>query len=185
VVGNMEQNKLEKAKQVFELLKEVGDLSNIIPVEIFNVSIDDQGITADFTLTTRVGEEVTGDIFIEKLLKETRDLVKLPPVAEQDNVFNIGYAVGGNDAQYMQKDAKTLFSILRAVLDLVQLHTKQVGGDVTYLVGATDKKAGANYNDPQKKRLYHAIISQNVPSGWRVGLAKFLGHSFTYISNKK
>jgi hypothetical protein len=181
----MKQSKLSRAKQLFEVIKEVGDLTNIMPVELFNVSIDDQGISADFTLTTRVGDEVTGNILIEKLLEEKRDLVKLPPVAEQDNVFNIGYAIEDNDAQFMQKDVKTLFSVLRAVLDLVQLHTKQVGGDVTYLVGATGKKTATHFNDPQKKSLYHAIISQNAPSGWRVGVAKVLGHNFTYISNKK
>ena len=180
----MEQSKLDKAKQLFEVLKEVGDLSNIVPVEIFNTSIDEKHISADFKIKNRVGDGVTGKILIEKLI-ESRSIADIPPVAEQDNVFNIGYAIEGDDAQFMKMDVKTLFSILRAVLDLVRIHTKTLDGDVTYLVGATDKKAGSHFNDPQKKKLYHAIISQNVPSGWRVGLAKVLGQNFTYISNKK
>lgn len=180
----MEQSKLEKAKQLFGVLKEVGDLSNIVPVEIFNTSISEERVSANFKVETRVGDEVTGRILIEKLIKR-RDVADIPPVAEQDNVFNIGYAIEGDDAQFMKMDVKTLFSILRAVLDLVQIHTKTLDGDVTYLVGATDKKTGSHFNDPQKKKLYHAIISQNVPSGWRVGLAKVLGHNFTYISSKK
>ena len=185
VVGDMNQSKLDRARQLFEVIKEVGDLSNIMPVGIFNTTIDDQGASADFKIETKVGDEVDGNILIEKLREDKRDLIKLPPVAEQDNVFNIGYAIEGNDAQFAPTDVKTLFNILRAVLDLVQLHTKTLDGDVTYLVGATDKKTGANFSDPQKKKLYHAIISQNIPSGWRVGLAKVLGFNFTYISNKK
>ena len=181
----MNQSKLDRAKQLFEVIKEVGDLSSIMPVEIYNTTLDDQGASADFKIKTKVGDEVVGNILIEKLREDKRELVKLPPVAEQDSVFNIGYAIEGNDAQFTHTDVKTLFSILRAVLDLVQLHTKMLDGDVTYLIGATDKKTGANFNDPQKKKLYHAIISQNAPSGWRVGLAKVLGFNFTYISNKK
>lgn len=181
----MNQSKLDKAKQLFEVINEVGDLSNISPIKIYNISNNSNGVSADFTLTTRAGDEVTGDILIEKLSQESKDLATLPPVAEQDNIFNIGYAIEGSDSQYMKKDVKTLFSILRAVLDLVLQHSKQVEGDVTYLVGATDKKTGGNYEDPQKKSLYHAIISQNVPSDWRVGVAKVLSHNFTYISNKK
>lgn len=180
----MKQSKLEKARYLFEVIKEVGDLSNIMPVEIFNTSIDKDRTSADFSLETRVGDPVTGNILIEKLVKQ-RSIVELPPVAEQDNVYNIGYAIQGDDAQFMKMDVKSLFSILRAVLDLVQIHTKVVGEDVTYLVGATDKRTGSNFSDPQKKKLYHAIISQNAPSGWRVGLAKVLGHNFTYISSKK
>lgn len=181
----MNQSKLDKAKQLFEVIREVGDLSNISPIEIYNTSIDSNGVSADFNVVTRVGDEVDGNILIEKLSDKKKDLVSLPPVAEQDNIYNVGYAIGGTDSQYMKKDVKTLFSILRAVLDLVLLHTKQVEGDVTYIVGATDKRTGGNYEDPQKKSLYHAIISQNVPSGWRVGVAKVLNHNFTYISNKK
>ena len=184
-VGDMEMSKLEKARQLFEVIREVGDLSNIMPVEIFNTSFDDEGATADFKIETRVGDEVVGNILIEKLQDEAMKLTKLPPVAEQDNVFNIGYSIAGDDAQFAKMNMKVLFSILRAVLDVVNMHQRLVKGDMTYIVGATDKKAGAHYNDPQKKKLYHAIISQNTPSGWRVGLAKVMGNSFTYISNKK
>ena len=184
-VGDMKMSKLEKARQLFEVIREVGDLSNIMPVEIFNTSFDDEGATADFKIETRVGDEVVGNILIEKVQDETMKLIKLPPVAEQDNVFNIGYSIAGDDAQFAKMNMKVLFSILRAVLDVVNMHQRLVKGDMTYIVGATDKKAGAHYNDPQKKKLYHAIISQNTPSGWRVGLAKVMGNSFTYISNKK
>ena len=67
MVGDMNQSKLDRARQLFEVIKEVGDLSNIMPVEIFNTTIDDQGASADFKIETKVGDEVDGNILIEKL----------------------------------------------------------------------------------------------------------------------
>ena len=182
----MKVSRIQLIKLINEVIGEVGELSNIIPVTITGKNFNtDQESLALFSLPTKDDTSIEGSIIITRVPPSELDRIKLPPVAAQEQVYNIGYDLNGDDTQYVKTDYKTLISILKAVAEFTIEHLSKVGGDVSYLIGATDKLSGAHIQDPQKSSLYQAIISKNLPIGWRAGNVKLDGQEIYYISNKK
>lgn len=186
VAGSMKVSRIELVGLIKEVIGEVGDLKNIIPIELLRKKINVDGrSTALFSLPIEENDMPINGIIRITNITEYLDRVELPPVAAQDVVYNIGFEIGGEDTQYVKSDYKILLSTLKAVAQFVQEHMQELDTEVTYIIGATDKKFGAHIEDRQKSSLYRAIIGKNLPGGWRAGTGKLDGEEITYLSNKK
>lgn len=78
----------------------------------------------------------------------------LPPTLwNSKNTWNVGYAVGGTDIQFMKSNMKTLLQILSTVVDITKDFIHANNPDALYIF-PTEKELGKI----QKSNLYEAYI---------------------------
>lgn len=163
-----------------EVINEIGDLKNLEPYK-YKIS-QDRGSFNVLKNDKKYPVKVTLSHWDEKF----RNMLEFPPAAEASNkpIYALGYDINGDDTQVFSSDIRTLLRILKTVSEILEFHiSKLKDQNPIFAIFATDKK-GAGYEDQQKLNLYRAILSQNIPQGWRMGYGKNnpLNVKFLYLS---
>lgn len=143
-------------------ITEVGDLKNIEPFKYYIYT------PTKFKFDSNVGEVI---VRFQKLPAEEFDLdISYKGIKPFDYIYNVSYDLEGVDSQYLKSNPKELFKILKTVTNITHKFLKS--NDKYPLVVMGIQKDGTLASDKQKNSLYLTIISQNLPSGFRVSKAK-------------
>lgn len=169
--------KIELFELLSEIINEVGDLSNIEP---YQFSLKDSG--GDFK--TEEGYRVN-----VSLTKWPSDLYKnfiFPPIVEIEgkNIYNIGYSIEGESSQFIKSNYKTLIKILKTVSLIVKHHIERLDSQTPIYTLFAEGKRGKGHEDKQKTLIYKEILSNNIPTGYRIGFGDYtpLNVKFIYIT---
>lgn len=155
-----------------ELLKEVGDLSNIKPFDFkfrgeegyFNIDEDTEVIMFYNQLTNQDKSNLTD-------YNQILEVNKNP-------VFDIGFSVNGVITQALRSDLKLLNRILKTVLiysqhimDIIEDNYK--GYKPVFIIASQAKNRLELIDDEQKLRYYEYIILNNLPDTHRKYTGKY------------
>jgi hypothetical protein len=172
--------KIKLLELLTDVIQEVGDLKNVQPFEFtltnrggkFNIDHQDK------TFRVNVSLSLWGD--------EYRKWLDFPPIIDTTNkpIYSVGYDIEGDDTQTFKGDVKTLIRIIKTVSEIVKdfINKKQSHNPI-FVMFATGKR-GESYEDQQKLNLYRAVLTQNLPQGWRMGYGNnnALNVKFLYLS---
>jgi hypothetical protein len=164
----MSDNVIKISKLLKEVINEVGDLRNIVPLEY---NKDNNTFIVPYK-----GHEYTGKVTFTFLNKQGLKLFKVPPVVNLDNIdtgYNIGYSIEGVASQFIKSNISLLLSVLKTVSiitgEFINKHP-----DAIYFIFA-ESKVGIGFDEKQKLGLYKHIVGQNIPQGFRIGEASIAG----------
>jgi hypothetical protein len=172
--------KIELLKLLSEVINEVGDLKNITPFP-FTLSND----TAKFNFEFQ-GETFKGAVNLTLWGDKEKEWLKFPPIVGDSNrpIYSIGYSIEGDDTQVFKGDTKILLQIIKTVSEVSSKFLERLEGKNPIFIFFATSKKGEGYEDPQKLNLYRVVLSQNLPTGWRLGYGDYtpLNVKFIYIS---
>ena len=172
--------KIELLKLLSEVINEIGDLKNITPFP-FTLSND----TAKFNFEFQ-GGTFKGAVNLTLWGDKEKEGLKFPPIVGDSNrsIYGIGYSIEGDDTQVFKGDTKILLQIVKTVSEVVSKFLERLEGKNPIFIFFATSKKGEGYEDSQKLNLYRVVLSQNLPTGWRLGYGTFtpLNVKFIYIS---
>jgi hypothetical protein len=137
-----------------QIVVEVGDLANISPYPVKNnMFITDEGwkVRIEFHKETSLS------------MKDMNINPKIYPPP----VYSVSYYIEENVSQHTKSDYKSLFKILKTVVDVCEdfIRKKKPNGLVMFAIHRDDSKMF--YTDPAKTKIYRSIavnsIKKNIP----------------------
>jgi hypothetical protein len=164
-----------------ELLKEVGDLNNVIPFDFnlkgtkgyFNIDENNQVMMFYYPLDN-------DDLDKLKDYDENLDIYDSP-------IFEIGYNINGKITQAFKSDLKLLNRILKTFLiyikNVIDVNENKYYKPI-FLISSQAKNTEISVEDPQKSEYYKYIILNNLPSNYIKYDAEF-GNKNVYLIQKK
>jgi hypothetical protein len=167
-------------KLLHEMINEVGDLQNIQP---FDYTITDNGGEFDAFLNN---EKVKVETTFTESPSNINHMFSFPPVISPNHkkIYNIGFSIRNNDEQFSKENYHILIRILKTVVNIITDSLSKYPKDSIFVFFATSK-IGKGFEDPQKMKLYKLIMQNNLPSGYRMGTAKFLDNELIFLTNNK
>lgn len=172
--------KIKLIELLMDVIQEVGDLKNIQPFKFtltnnggkFNIDHQDKTFRVNVSLT------LWGS--------EYHKWLDFPPIVDikDKSIYSVGYDVEGDDTQVFKGDLRILIRIIKTVSEIVKdFINKNQSQNPIFVISATGKK-GESYEDQQKLNLYRAVLTQNLPQGWRMGYGdnNALNVKFLYLS---
>ena len=148
-----------------EVLNEVGDLKNI---QSYPYSLTNNG--GEFEIEFD-GISTKTTVGFDKWPDTMKKYFSFPPIVDIENktIINIGFTIGGSDSQFQITNISLLLKVIKTVGDIIidSIHKFDKLNPV-FALFASDKK-GVGFNDSQKMGFYKLVLSQNIPTGWRIG----------------
>ena len=146
-----------------DLVNEIGDLDNISQLKLTPTSLSTYQGNFDYN-----GKNYTLNVRLEPIDNLKKD-IQFPPHINYEKanmIINLGFDVDGMNKQAV-KTKKTLFSILKSVLDVAIDYINKNPKDMLLLLPEKKDKRGINGSDEdikQKMNLYRVIAKKNLPS---------------------
>jgi len=168
-------------KLLENILNEVGDLKNIKGYEYILKGKDEGSFTIHLN-----NNEIAVNVIIKRAEDDIKSLFNFPPIikADQKEMYNVGFLVGGEDTQFEKTNLSILMRILKTVMDISLDLIKKYPNDTIFTFFATSK-TGKGFNDSQKMNLYKLIMQKNIPTEYRMGESEFLENKFLYLTKIK
>lgn len=150
-----------------EILNEVGDLQNIKPYEFDYDPWESSFYTED------------GDLVVMRVEDDTdklRSVLNISKVFEKDinTIYNLSFDINGETTQAKKSTLKELIKILKTVSIFASEELQRINSGIPknekpiLIIGAQSKTLKGLVNDPQKYQLYSKIISNILPSNYRM-----------------
>lgn len=161
-----------------ENLMEYGDLKNIEPYS-FN-----QKDALTYTFNSEEGSNV--DAIFTKITPLEVYSTKIPEIIDKKKIssyFKIGYKVEGVGSQAKKSDLMELLRIMKTITIVADDFIGKNNG-AALLVFEENKNPKIGFIKERKSLLYHAIISQNLPSGYTSREVSFMDSQGLIISPK-
>jgi hypothetical protein len=165
-------------KVLKEAINEAGDLGNIPGFKYHALGNIYLFIPSDSEDMDEDGLSVKVEFEVGEYDNEDVAKLNLPSNITKDDIANVSYKVNGFDTQATKSNYKTLIRIIKTVSDITIDWLNRNKNIQALTIFAANKNA-AKYisaEDPQKDKLYQAIIIKNIsklPGNW----------NFTEISN--
>jgi hypothetical protein len=137
-----------------EILKEVGDLTNIEPYPYSN-----NKFRTDDDLRVHVDIEILDDYVVNDILYDNPQLPQ-----NEDVVANVSFDINGQQNQYTTTSYKEYIRILKTVTLIVEEWMKNNPSVNILMFFAANKNAKLHFvsTDPQKTKLYLTIIQKQL-----------------------
>lgn len=136
-----------------EVLKEVGELTNITPYKFTKTNNNNYTFITD----DNIKGEVSFKIYPIELLSDS-----IPNDIDLTQPFtNIQFELGQEDTQYKKSDYKYLIKAIKTVFDITMDYLK-TNHPQYILISATHKEGNPDIVDPQKTSLYQSIMLKNL-----------------------
>jgi hypothetical protein len=178
--------KLTLISLINEMINEVGDLQNIVPYPytLHQTGGDYEGrFKAEFE-----DKEYDVEAIVEHLGSVSDNSLKLPPVFNMDgDLYNIGYNVEGELAQFDKTNMSTLVKIIKTVIKVASEVMEEVDSKPPYnifTIGSMSKEGVEGIEDV-KLRYYKAILNHNLPTGYRMAEGKYLNYKVLALQKLK
>lgn len=141
------------------VINEVGDLNNIHP------HLFDMGSNDSYSFKDALGNRVA--VEFQKYDNETVDFLNKNDfksnILEYNNSYNVLYHINGKQSQLYKSDYKTLVKILKTILNIIEdFISKNDVKYITFYAANKDENVFLSKTDPQKSKLYKAILISNL-----------------------
>lgn len=169
---------------LIDALLEIGDLKGVEPYPMRNIS----PYGADFKLDNDVHVHIVTNPIIEKS-KLKFDFGEVENYLQ--DIYNVGFDVGGSQTQFKKTNYLTLLRIIRSVVEVIQYQIKKYasinykGDPLPIYVFFAGGKSDLEAESPQKKKLYQQVILKNLGSDWETGTVNYNGKTGFYIREKE
>lgn len=165
----MSKNIIKLMSLLNESLLEIGDLKNI---QSYPFSSARKG---RYVIDIEDGDKV--DVIFSKVGEDERQYLRVAPIfkkSEINDFYNLGYSIKGISTQAKESNVKELLKIMSTLMLITKdfLKGKELTG---ILLFEENKKESLGYTSGQKSLLYKSVVSQNLPSDYISGPAKFMG----------
>jgi len=165
----MKKESIKLISLINEMIEEIGDLSNIEPLP--RRGFNNWEVPGKDEETYKLEM----DISPVPLYSKAKYLNKIPPSYDtSEDLYHVSFAIENMDTQFMKTSPKILFRILKTVASEIKKslsRAEDADSNPILMIGA-QSKLGLGKEDPQKLKLYKAIIAKNLPSGYRINSVK-------------
>lgn len=136
-----------------EVLKEVGELTNITPYEFTKVNNNEYIFVTD--------DGVKGEVLFKPYSMEVISDSIPSDIDPNETFINIEFTLGQEDTQYKKSDYRYLIRAIKTVFNITLDYLK-INQPKYILVAATHKGGNPDIIDPQKSNLYQSIMLKNL-----------------------
>jgi hypothetical protein len=151
-----------------ETINEIGDLQNITSYEYRKFNSLNYVFSANIN-----GEKVNVKVWFENV----DDAIPMLKVNTQifknnlkkygmDGVYNMGFSINQETAQYGKTNLREYFPILKTISNIAKEFISNRDPFAITVFG--EDKKGTGGIDPQKTLLYFKVLNSNLPKGYRI-----------------